>query len=261
VTAAAPAAANPCATCNAGCCRQYLVPLCGYDVWLISTRQRLRPNQFAVPYPISEERTEGFKLEADGPQLALTLDKRGQFRRNGPCVFLLSLGGHDRCGIYADRPVVCHAYPFVSKGLALGFRTSPLCPAGAWSEGNLLERRRRRDVNRAEMQYDIYGEVVARWNARVEAAGPGREFGMTEYYSYLINVYEGLARIDDALGPDEVERVVMSWRMAPRPEDPESAWLDYVDRARALVDSFYPDVPPLAERPMFAQTKSPLGQM
>ena len=84
---------------------------------------------------------------------------------------------------------------------------------------------------------------------------------MTEYYSYLINVYEGLAGIDAALGPDELERVVMSWRTMPRAEAPEPPWLDYVDRARALVDSFYPDVPPLAERPMFAQTKSPIGQM
>jgi Fe-S-cluster containining protein len=261
VIASAPASANPCATCNAGCCRRYLVPLCGYDVWLISTRQHLSPEQFAVAYPMEDERTEGFKLEADGPQLALTLDKQGEFRLNGPCVFLLTLGGHDRCGIYADRPVVCHAYPFVSKGEALGFRVRALCPDGAWTDGNLLERRRRRDVNRAEMQYDIYGEVVARWNARVEAAGPGREFGMTEYYSYLINVYEGLARIDEALGPEGLDSVVMSWRVMPREEQPEPLWLGYVDRVRALVDGFYPDVPPLAERPRFVDTDSPIGRV
>jgi Fe-S-cluster containining protein len=261
VIAAAPAAANPCAGCPAACCRRYLVPLCGYDVWLISTRQRLRPEQFAVVYPIDDERTEGFRLAADGSQFALSLDKQGQFRLNSACVFLVSLGGHDRCGIYADRPVVCHAYPFVSKGPALAFRARVLCPDGAWSEGSLLERRRRRDVNRAEMQYDIYGEVVARWNARVEAAGPGREFSMVEYYSYLLNVYEGLARIDEALGPDAVESVVMSWRSMPPAEEPEPAWLGYVDRARALVDSFYPDVPPLAERPMLAQTESRVGRV
>ena len=255
------AAANPCAACNAGCCRRYLVPLCGYDVWLITTRQRLRPEQFALAYPIEDQRTEGFKLAADGPELALTLDKQGEFRLNGPCVFLLSFGGQDRCGIYADRPVVCHAYPFVSKGLDLSFRARALCPDGAWSDRDLLAPRRRRDVNRAEMQYDIYGEVVARWNARVEAIGAGRELSLGEYYTYLINVYDRLAALDGELEPDEWERVVMTWRTMPLPDRPEPPWIDYVDRVRALVDGFYPDIPPLAERPMFAQTASPLGRV
>jgi Fe-S-cluster containining protein len=238
------------------------VPLCGRDVWRISREVHLAPERFVVAWREEDDGPDRFRLEPDGPRYTLVLGRRGWSAERSACLFLLTLpGGHDRCGIYADRPVVCHAYPFVSKGPGLAFRARALCPDGAWSEGSLLERRRRRDVNRAEMQYDIYGEVVARWNARVEAAGPGREFGMTEYYSYLINVYEGLAGVDAALGPGELDRVVMSWRSLPRPEGPEPAWLAYVGRVRALVDGFYPDVPPLAERPMFAQTDSPLGQV
>ena len=37
---------NSCASCGI-CCRSHIIPLSGYDVWRISTRQHLSPEQFA----------------------------------------------------------------------------------------------------------------------------------------------------------------------------------------------------------------------
>ncbi|MBV9358151.1 MAG: YkgJ family cysteine cluster protein, partial [Chloroflexi bacterium] len=102
---------NPCATCGK-CCRSYVVPVCGYDIWRISTEQRLGPEQFVVAYPLKEAASESFILEPNGGRLGLALDKRGPFTINRACIFLVELAGSNaRCGIYADRPVVCQVYP------------------------------------------------------------------------------------------------------------------------------------------------------
>ena len=57
-------ARNPCATC-AQCCTSYIVSVCGYDVWRISTRQRLSPEQFLVAMPQDRRGKDGFLLNAD----------------------------------------------------------------------------------------------------------------------------------------------------------------------------------------------------
>src|SRR5690242_11082305 len=102
---------NPCAACGL-CCRSYIVPVCGYDVWRISTAQRLSPEQFLVSYPPADPGLDSFLLAAKEPPQALALDKQGRFARKQPCVFLLRLAdGTDRCGIYDHRPVTCQAYP------------------------------------------------------------------------------------------------------------------------------------------------------
>jgi hypothetical protein len=102
-----------------------------------------------------------------------------------------------------------------------------------------------------EMAYDVYAEVVARWNARVEAT-PGRAT-MNEYFSYLMTVYDRLASVDVELGQPLVEQIRESWRTAPTPEStpdevralPEQfPWLPYLDRAAAIAAEFYPWVPP-----------------
>src|ERR1043165_3124657 len=85
---------KPCATCGA-CCRSYVVPLCGYDVWLISTHQRLGPEQFVVTYPQEVGALDGFLLDDESPPYGLALDKQGKFTPHKSCVFLVHLAdGH-----------------------------------------------------------------------------------------------------------------------------------------------------------------------
>ncbi|MBI4494040.1 MAG: YkgJ family cysteine cluster protein [Chloroflexi bacterium] len=251
---------NPCATCQSHCCRSYIVTLCGYDVWLISTRLHLGPEQFVVPYPQHQVGLDGFRLEADGTTFALMLDKQGRLRVKQPCVFLVRLaGGHDRCGIYPIRPAVCRTYPMMLERGEIVQRADALCPPGVWPEPALRWPAWREAQRRLRMHFAVYHEVVARWNARVAATSvrSAAGFSAREYLSYVLNVYDRLAALDAELGDDALARAQITWATwtptavaegvsgEVRLRCDELPWLEYLSRARQVIDTFYPDVPPL----------------
>jgi Fe-S-cluster containining protein len=240
---------NPCTTCGA-CCRSYIVPVCGYDVWLISTRLRLSPESFLSMVPQRQPNAEGFRLEDRGPTFELALDKRGRLHPKQPCVFLVRLaGGHDRCGIYAHRPLVCQSYPMSLWRGALYLRQEALCPPNSWPPDAVKPQPWRAALQRQHMHFDIYREVVARWNARVERS-PGQRFALREYLSYLLNAYDRLVALFAATDDETMHRVEASWPTPPRPdgdlvtlwqgaEDPP--WRQYLRRVRECLATFYPD--------------------
>jgi Fe-S-cluster containining protein len=239
---------NPCATCGA-CCRSYIVPVCGYDVWLISTQQRLGPEQFLVPCPQEPPRADGFLLDPEDPPYGLALDKRGRFHPNQPCVFLIDLkGGNSRCGIYEHRPVVCQAYPMTAIGTVVAQFDDALCPPGSWPPAAVGRPAWREAIARRIMQYAIYEDVVSRWNARVIAARPGTQFSLYAYYDYLINVYDRLDTLNRAVGTDALAAIQDTWgtagggsseRTAAKPDAPDPLWLAYRNRVRWLLAGFY----------------------
>jgi Fe-S-cluster containining protein len=146
---------NPCHTCGA-CCRSYAVPVCGYDLWRISTYQRLRPQEYVVAARQKDVTPEGFRLEREGPTYFLVLDKQGKLVPNNPCIFLVRLGGnHDRCGIYTHRPVVCQVYPMTVRNQVILQREDALCPPNAWPEAMLQHPAWRAALQRQRMHFDI----------------------------------------------------------------------------------------------------------
>ena len=247
---------NPCATCGA-CCRNYLVPLFGYDVWLIATRQRLSPESFCLIYPEKEARPESFHLEADGQDYSLALDKKGRFALKKSCIFLMELPGENaRCGVYDHRPVVCRSYPMSMWSRVVAQRRETLCPPDAWPLKEVTHPRWAVALRRLCLDLDVYGEVVTRWNARV-ATRPGFSFALPEFFSYLLNVYDRLATLDESLGPERMAEVESTWPTFPRPalDDPAKLqelaeqgvpWARYLIHARLAIDSFYPTIPPQA---------------
>jgi Fe-S-cluster containining protein len=246
-----PSGHNPCATCGI-CCRAYVVPCYGYDVWRLATRQRLSPDEFIVLVPEKKPRPEGFRLRADGQVYTLALDKKGPFGIKRPCVFLIELpGGNDRCGVYSERPVVCQTYPMSMWSKVVVQRTETLCPPDSWPMTEVQRPHWRTKLTLLCFHLDIYGEVVSRWNARV-AAYPQADFVLMEYLSYLQNVYDKLHALGEALGPEVMEVVEASWPTFPRPAlDEETVtkfadsvpWLGYFARARRVIDSFYKEIP------------------
>src|SRR5437868_9253283 len=151
---------NPCATCGA-CCRSYVVPVCGYDVWLISTRQRLSPEQFVVTYTQEEGSLDGFRLDAEDVLHGMALDKQDTFSANKSCVFLVHLGdGHDRCGIYEHRPVTCREYPMAMWSNTVFLRGDVLCLPNSWPLAQVLKPSWRLALQRFHMHFDIYREVL-----------------------------------------------------------------------------------------------------
>lgn len=242
---------NPCATCGA-CCRSYIVPVCGHDIWSICTRQRLNPEAFLVAWPQKDAGRDSFRLERDGQAYALALDKQGRFHLNQPCVFLMNLaGGNARCGVYADRPVVCKAYPMSMHRGGVVQREDSLCPADAWPPAVVGRPSWRKALQRLHMQFDIYYEVIARWNARVAAASPDRHFMLFEFFNYLLNVYDRLIALEDEVGAEALANVQDNWGVFPKSRDEgteihirvgEIPWLDYLTRVRQLVQEFYPEI-------------------
>jgi Fe-S-cluster containining protein len=239
---------NPCATCGA-CCRSYIVPVCGYDVWLISTRQRLGPEQFLVPCPQEPPRADGFLLDPEDPPYGLALDKRGRFHPNQPCVFLIDLkGGNSRCGIYEHRPVVCQAYPMTAIGTVVAQFDDALCPPGSWPPAAVRRPAWREAIGRRVMQFAIYEDVVSRWNARVIAARTGAQFSLYEYYDYLINAYNRLDLLNREVGADALAEIQRTWGMTDEensaqvvaePGAPHLTWPAYRDWVRWLLAGFY----------------------
>ena len=242
---------NPCGPCGA-CCRSYIVPVCGYDIWLISTGQHLSPETFLVACPQEEPGRDGLYLEAGGQAYGLALDKRGRFAPRQPCVFLLGLAdGETRCGVYADRPIVCRAYPMRIWGGVVFQRKESICPPAAWPGDAVRRPAWRTALQRFYMQMDVYAAVVARWNARV-AAYPGARFTLYEYFSYILNVYDRLAGLTADLGAEAVAEIEAAWPTVPRPHGdltrlrgPRAAppWITYLLHARGIIDSFYPNIP------------------
>jgi Fe-S-cluster containining protein len=257
---------DPCATCGS-CCRDYLVPVFGYDVWRIATQQRLGPEQFVAAYPqLREIHRDAFRLEREGQPWGLMLDKRGWLRPGRPCVFLFDLaGGYSRCGIYGQRPGACRVYPMVVWSGVVAERQDTLCPAGSWPLAEVVRPSWRRALQRLRMDLDVYGEVVARWNARVAGAPAGRSFALPELLAYVMDVYDRLAALDAGAGAAALAEIEASWPTVPRaplgpavldaPDAPDgrpggdeverAPWLRYFVRARRVIDSFYPEVPPL----------------
>jgi hypothetical protein len=108
-------------------------------------------------------------------------------------------------------------------------------------------------LRRLRMQLDIFGEVNSRWNARVDCASAGARFAQREYVSYVLNVYDELAKLDAALGPAALARVYAAWPNLPRTaesldaaarSEQGAAWLSYLHQARQIIDGYYPGVMP-----------------
>jgi len=250
----AEATANPpCHNCQGACCRSYIVPVTGYDVWRISTSQRLAPESYLIAGHQSEENSEGFLLDPDGRPFFLALDKKGRFHRYQPCIFLLSLaGGQYRCGIYSHRPTACRVYPMAIDKGGVRLSTHALCPPNSWSQREIERPTWLKAIKRIYIESDLYTEVVARWNARV-AHSPGQSFTLSEYLSYLMNAHDRLVRLEEEVGEERMTRVEATWPTPPRVAGNldemvmcrgDLPWLDFLVRARAEIDRFYPEIPP-----------------
>lgn len=243
----------PCEDCGGKCCRNYIVPVTGHDVWRLNTHQRLSPESFLVAGHQQGEHSDGFVLEAGGRSQFMALDKKGDFNRYKPCVFLVELAdGRARCGVYASRPTVCRVYPMTIHAGRIGLHEHLICSPNAWSAEEMSRPTWLATLKRTYMEFDIYSEVVKRWNARV-AHSPGETFTLHEYYSYLLNVYSKLAQLEAETPPDEMLQFLRSWPTPPRAGGSleemrlcrgDIPWLEYITRARAIIDLFYPHVPP-----------------
>jgi Fe-S-cluster containining protein len=199
------------------------------------------------------DHSDGFLLKADEKPHYLALDKKGHFHRYQPCVFLVDLAnGSGKCGIYGSRPGACRVYPMTLTDGKMALHDSIVCNPGSWPEEEIRRPQWRAVLTQSYMEFDLYSEVVKRWNALV-AHSPDKSFTLAEYLSYLMNVYASLNSLEEATPSGELALIRRTWPVPPRAGAHLDAlhicrgdlpWLDYLVRARTAIDYFYPHLPP-----------------
>jgi Fe-S-cluster containining protein len=241
---------DPCATCGL-CCRSYLVPVFGHDLYRLVRRRNLDPRSFTFICEQEQPDKVGFRLRRDGPTYGIALDKKERLEVNQPCTFLVEeQDGSSRCGIYEDRPIACATYPMVRALDGVAMLPAALCPPGAWAANETDNPQWARALRRLARYRDTYVEVVNRWNAWI-AQGPSGSHPPEHFVAYVLQVYERLAALDAEVGDDALSAIEQSWASLPadapanaRQQD-EPGWITYLRRARNVIDEFFPDLPPL----------------
>jgi Fe-S-cluster containining protein len=226
------------------------VPVFGHDLHRLVKQRALNPSTFTF---ICEQETPdkvGFRLDAVGPTYGIALDKKEKLEVTQPCTFLVEQAdGTSHCGVYTDRPIACATYPMVRAPDRIAFLPNALCPSDAWTAEEPDDPQWARTLRRLARYRDTYVEVVNRWNAWIIATPlPARQ--PEHFVAYVLQVYDRLAALDAELGDGAVAEIEHSWATlpanAPRSaqRDTEPAWISYLRRARAVIDEFFPDLPP-----------------
>ena len=241
---------GPCASCGL-CCRSYLVPLFGHDVYRLVVHRRLDPRVFIFFAEQEQPDRVGFRLEANGPSYGLALTKQQALEVDRPCVFLDEHpDGTSRCSVYEDRPIACATYPMSRRFDRIDIKPTALCPPNAWDTDESERPEWRASLQRLARYRDTYTEVVARWNAWVDADG-ARDHPPEHFIAYVLQVYRRLSVLDDQLEPGALADLERAWATfshdAPRSgsRDGEPRWLAHLRRGRAVIDEFFPELPPL----------------
>jgi len=117
---------SPCSSCDARCCRKFLVAVVPFDVRKISKNLGKKPIEFLNLFPTQECSCKwAIPVWIQGKEYYLGLK-----REEGRCVFLTP---ENRCSIHNFKPLVCSTFPFLLDGKDAV--KSNACPK-EWKDGN-----------------------------------------------------------------------------------------------------------------------------
>ncbi len=245
-----PGSRDSCASCGL-CCRSYLVPVFGHDLYRLVTARQLDPRTFIFMCEQEQPDRVGFRLQDGGVTYGLALDKKDKLEASRPCTFLVENGdGTSSCGVYDDRPIACVTYPMSRMPDRIALLPSALCPLDAWEPGESLKPHWSDDLRRLSRYRDTYVEVVNRWNAWI-ASRPATTHPPEHFVAYVLQAYERLSTLDRETGGDALAEIDRTWASLPAggpaaaPRDAEPSWISYFRRVRAAIDGFFPEVAPL----------------
>jgi len=172
------------------CCYAPLVIPTGRDVWRITQALGVPPWSFLIYFVTREPRRDAFVLDHSGRAFRLALAKGPSRRKQPPCVFLMKTrDGAHRCGLGDLRPSVCRAFPTeVADGL-ICVRPDSGCTCRVWSLADVDLAEERALVEQRQANAEEYCQVVAGWNAHVEAAGAEARFDFLDYCRFLMQAY------------------------------------------------------------------------
>ncbi|MBX6772540.1 MAG: hypothetical protein IRY83_12495 [Chloroflexi bacterium] len=180
------------------CCAAVVIPS-GRDIWRIARALGTPPWSFLVYFPTPTPRRDAFILDTSGRRFRIALAKQPSRRTvmPPPCIFLLRTGaGSHRCGLGANRPLACQAFParLVGEVLCLDPRG---CTCRAWTLADVDIAHERALAARCQAEAEEYVAVVEAWNRRVAAGAVGPHPDFPAYCDYLMRTYDALAAGDE----------------------------------------------------------------
>lgn len=186
---------SQCATCHAGCCRSYVVPLTGADILQVMSARKLSFWDFVCRWP-DPEGTIALKYAPhfffrDDPQtpyvISLIQDYSTLFPETTKCKFLVEGAptaeaplGISHCGIYGERPSACRVFPtkFDAAGELAILCDVPaagkggshpvyrLCPQ-QWQPQDLDQIAQVQSLVIAKYEMNFFFKLARAWNARL----------------------------------------------------------------------------------------------
>lgn len=160
---------NPCVLCPGRCCR-LAVKLSLADALHYCAVLDV-PFFAGITIAQSPRAEHSFRLDADprfvAPELKWNGNAELRLRRtdDGACHALVNIGGYDRCGVYAARPMVCRTYPVSWTSVtAKGAPEAILCPV-PYGIGPAEEAQVRADIETSILRWERHDKIVAAWNA------------------------------------------------------------------------------------------------
>jgi Fe-S-cluster containining protein len=195
---------NPCQGCAADCCRHFQVVVLGWDVYRLSRDLGLPPESF-IELQGAAEPDRSHQLVLDVEARERRYHRLALKKERGGCVFLLSLDGKGRCGVYHSRPQACRTYPaLIGDSDLLTLTKREHCPPGAWDDlDEAVYRPRYRTGQKQRAIFEVVGDG---WNERVLRRRERRS--PSELLTFLMSTYGALEAtrpewFDDAR-PEEV---------------------------------------------------------
>jgi Fe-S-cluster containining protein len=190
---------DACAGCTGRCCWDVVVRVTGLDAWRIRRSQGLEYAQFVNVLPDDDPGGESFRI---GDRLcSLYLAKNPLQPR--ACTFLMHLPGEQqRCGIYAERPLVCAAYPMQLRYGSVDLRSDVRCAPSDWNLATLDYRRWRETFTAYAFERAVFGRIATQWNELApmedDAASQSRFFLYIDAAAAAVEGMEVLAEVDAA---------------------------------------------------------------
>lgn len=159
---------HACDLCPARCCRLNVkVSLPDAIRYCVTLGVPFFAGLVLVP---STHATHAFSVEHDPRSMENVGEWPGraeiQLRRkpDGSCHALISIGGYERCGVYAARPSLCRLYPMSwTSDVAKGSPGMILCPV-PYGVTESEERRFLADIETSIENWELHDDVVEEWH-------------------------------------------------------------------------------------------------
>src|SRR5262245_54659649 len=183
-----------CATCHAGCCRSFAVPVTGADILRIMSQKKLAFWDFVCRWADPEGNIAlkyaphfHFRDQPETPfVISLIQDESRQFPGTTRCKFLAEGPqsrehplGSSQCGIYGERPCACRVFPTKfdhsgelaviydvhQEGNAGGHPIYRHCPR-RWTPEDPDPLQQVQDLVLPKFEMDFFFKLAAAWNAQ-----------------------------------------------------------------------------------------------